>query len=282
VADHYQHIAIISVTALVAAGFSFWQRRTQSSARWAAQIGAAALVGALTLLTWNQNRLYADPITLYTATLQQNPDCWMAHLNLGNALLVNGQMQEAVNHFEEALRLKPNYAEAHYNLGNCAAQTGHMELAISQYRQALQIDPEDARAHNNLGAALFQTGHTAEAIEQYQLALVINPDYAEAHGNFGAALSESKRFLEAMAQLQQAVQLKPDFTKAWMDLALVYASLQQPENAVRSAETAARLANSQKQLGMEKQIEDWLTKYRGAANDDREKLPDSPGSRSSP
>ena len=86
VADHYQHIAIIPVIAMLAAGFSLWHRSLQGAAYGAATALAAALVGILACLTFLQSGLYSDEITLYTATLKKNPSSWMAHNNLGIAL----------------------------------------------------------------------------------------------------------------------------------------------------------------------------------------------------
>ena len=39
-----------------------------------------------------------------------------AHFNLGLALELRGQTDEAISHFEEALRLKPDYGEARKKL----------------------------------------------------------------------------------------------------------------------------------------------------------------------
>ena len=46
VADHYQHIAIIGVIALAAAGYGAWQKQDQSLPRRAALVVALAAAGA--------------------------------------------------------------------------------------------------------------------------------------------------------------------------------------------------------------------------------------------
>jgi tetratricopeptide (TPR) repeat protein len=45
-----------------------------------------------------------------------NPDAAEAHYNLGVALAAKGRTEEAIHHFQEALRLKPYFAEARDNL----------------------------------------------------------------------------------------------------------------------------------------------------------------------
>ena len=84
VADHYQHIAIIGVIALAAAGCEMWQRKGGKSF-WAASAVAVAAAGTLVTLTWRQTSLYGDAIRLYEATREKNPQCCMVHELLGGA-----------------------------------------------------------------------------------------------------------------------------------------------------------------------------------------------------
>jgi tetratricopeptide (TPR) repeat protein len=69
---------------------------------------------------------------------------------LGNALFRLGEVQEAIEHWEQALRIKPDYADAHYNLGIALEQTGKIQEAIQHYEQALRIQPDFVQAQSNL------------------------------------------------------------------------------------------------------------------------------------
>ena len=50
--------------------------------------------------------------------LRRMPDFTSAeeHLNLGNSLVSNGKVDEAIVHFRKALAIKPDYPEAHFSL----------------------------------------------------------------------------------------------------------------------------------------------------------------------
>ncbi len=122
VADHYQHIAIIAVAALVAAAWSRWHQQAQGSVRWVSSAAAVTIAGILALLTWRQNEYYGDPVTLYEATLEKYPTCWMAHNNLGLALVKAKKISEAIDHYREAVRLKPDFPEALSNWGAAPQQ----------------------------------------------------------------------------------------------------------------------------------------------------------------
>lgn len=116
VADHYQHVALIGVVALVAAGWDNWRQRAHGPTRWVPNGVAIAACAVLMLLTWRQSALYADAITLYRATLVANPDSSFVHNNLGLALLDAARQPEAIEAFEHALRLKPDDRNAQANL----------------------------------------------------------------------------------------------------------------------------------------------------------------------
>ncbi len=106
VADHYAYIALVPVAATVAVGWKLWRTSSHLVIRLIANTSAAIAIGALVLLTLQQSRLYANAITLYQATLERNPDCWMARNNLGIELLDAGQPVAAISQLEQAVRLK--------------------------------------------------------------------------------------------------------------------------------------------------------------------------------
>jgi tetratricopeptide (TPR) repeat protein len=146
------------------------------------------LLVSLGFLTWRQTAEYQNLIALYTATLQKNPGCWMAHYNLGIVLSEQGKSDAAIDHYRRAVELRPDYAEAHYNLGRLLVEKGHLEDAIAHYEKAAAINPRDAEAQNNLGVTLFGIGRADEAIAHYQKAIQMQPDYAEASCNLANAL----------------------------------------------------------------------------------------------
>ncbi len=275
VADHYQHIAIIAVAAVVAAAWTVWHRTAQGALRWVAALAGGTLVAGLTFLTWQQSRLYGNAIDLYQDTVANNPDCWMAYHNLGTSLLHAGRTQEAMPHIEKALRLKPesaaahfnlgcalesagrlpeaieefqsavqlrtDFSEAHVNLGNALRQLGRTPEAILQYRQALRLRSDIPLAQNNLGNALLWSGQVQEALEHLQEAVRLDPQLPEAHNNLGLALTKTGRLPEGVPQFQQAIKLKPDYAEAYGNLGLALAAVGRLPEAIEQDQRALEL-----------------------------------------
>jgi tetratricopeptide (TPR) repeat protein len=217
VADHYQYVASVGLIALFAGAVSSYADTWQLGRNMRCALSALLLL-VLGALTWHQTRIYQNVEILWRDTLEKNPQSWMAHNNLGNALLREGKAGDAIGHFEQALQIKPDYPPAHGNLGIALVQVGRLPEAMAQYEEALRLKPNYAEAHLNLGIALVQAGNVPGGIAQYEEALRINPDDAEAHYNLGTALGQVGRIPEAIEHFDQALRINPDFADAHYNL----------------------------------------------------------------
>ena len=74
----------------------------------------------------------------------------MTHNLMGIALKAQGNLNEALNHYQEALRLNPNYPQAHNNLANALVALKRFPEAVTHYRRALALKPDYAEAQQNL------------------------------------------------------------------------------------------------------------------------------------
>jgi tetratricopeptide (TPR) repeat protein len=246
VADHWQYTSIIGIIAMVV-GLGVWIcHGWPKHGRQLATAAAVALVGLLSVLTWNQCHIYQDSETLWVETLKKNPASWIAHNNLGIILDKQGKIEEASAHYSEALRIKPDYAETHNNLGAALIRQGKIEQALGHYYKALQIKPDYAEAHNNLGAALIRQGKIKQALSHYYKALQIKPRSAKAHNNLAVLLAKAGRLDEAISHYLEALEIKPDFAEAHYNLGLAYSSKGQYDLAFKEMRIGNRLSSSQK------------------------------------
>src|ERR1041384_4554035 len=239
VSDHWQYFGCMSVIATAAVGITVGLDRIGKPFMNACLVLLLLLV--LSVLTWLQCGMYADVVTFWRTVIAKNPNCWLAHNNLGVLLREAGSVQDAIQHYEAALQSKPDYAEAHYNLANAFLQLGRMQDAIGHYERALQIDPNYVGAHSNLAFALLRTGKVQDAITHLEQAVQINPGSAEAHYNLALAQAEQGRLEEAKSHFEIALKLNPGYAEAHYMFALLLAKRGQNDDAISHMQRALEL-----------------------------------------
>jgi tetratricopeptide (TPR) repeat protein len=239
VAEHRMYLALIPVVVFAVAAAFRWLGR---SALPVCLLAAAVLSCA----TWQRNRDYRSDEAIWRDTVEKRPGNERAQDNLGFALAaIPGRSDEAVEHYEEALRIKPDFFDAHSNLAYLLlGMPGRREEAIAHYAAALRLRPLTADVHFNLARALQDIpGRRDEAIAHYREALRLKPDYAEAHYNLGYLLQSMPGGNEAAAaQFREALRLKPDNPGAHFSLAcLLQADPGGLGEAIAQYEEAVRL-----------------------------------------
>jgi protein O-mannosyl-transferase len=206
VADHYQYLACIGPIALASAGLAILCRRSESF-RWAVTALGVVILAALFFLTTRQATMYRDLETLWRTTIAKNPGCWMALNNLGVLQLEKGDIDDAIEKYQQSLRLCPDYPEAHYNLGSARLQQGQPDDAIRECETALKLLPNEPDAHVVLGNAFLAKDDVDQAMREYAKALTIRPDDANAHYNLGLAWQKKGDADQADREFQKANEL---------------------------------------------------------------------------
>jgi len=124
-----------------------------------------------------------NAISHFETTLQISSRNSAAHYNAGGALIENnlaavlarkGRLNEAVDHYHNAMRLRPGYGDPYLNLGNLLFQQGRMRDAMAQWQKAHATLPKDARFHTALADAFLGAGLQKEAIAEYEYATRIS------------------------------------------------------------------------------------------------------------
>src|SRR5437867_3709765 len=117
-ADRYTYLASFGWATLAGAGLgSCWQTssRSQTGTPTALPLAgiAAGVVVALGVLTWSQAQVWHDSERLWTHALATGYDSVAAQNNLGRELVGQGEPAEAIEHFQQALRIQPDAADPH-------------------------------------------------------------------------------------------------------------------------------------------------------------------------
>jgi Flp pilus assembly protein TadD len=154
-----------------------------------------------------------EAIHHYQQALRLDTQLARAHTWLGEALRDKGKLDQAIDQFQEAIRLDPTgAAEANCDFGTTMTRMRRFDEAISHYEEALRLDPKASgpTAHFNIGAILQFRGRLDEAIDHFQeVVRQIPKGSASAHVQLGLALRDKGQFNEAVAEYRRTVELNP-------------------------------------------------------------------------
>ncbi|XP_069686444.1 protein O-mannosyl-transferase TMTC2-like [Periplaneta americana] len=151
-----------------------------------------------------------DPRTHYAARVA-------CLFHLGRLAMEQGQLQEAVDVFLEAVRKRPHYyaPQSLFNmLGEAYSRLGRDADAEPWFRASLSTRPDHVPAHLTYGKLLARNRtRVREAEEWYVRAERLAPGDASVFRHYGQFLLSQKRYAEAAVKLEHAVALSatPEF-----------------------------------------------------------------------
>ena len=246
VADRYQYLACVGVIGVLIGAAATFAARWQAHWRIAAHGAAAAMLLAFGVLTWQQSSIYSDQLTFFQHVTEHNPQAAGAHLNLAQALIDEGRLEEAVQagmvaveqrpdsydahinlaialgeleryddserHLRRAVEIAPAESEPRANLAVLLSRRNELDEAEHHLRRAIELAPRDLGQQRNLAALLVLQGGTApleEAIALYDQLLAQGYGDFATHRAKGDILMRLGRYSEAMTAWQQALAQNP-------------------------------------------------------------------------
>ena len=115
----------------------------------------------------------------------------------GAALLLLGELDDALKCLDTALKINPTNPVAWLNRGNVLSRKGEFTEALWSFNQAIAANPRYEVAWNNKGNTLARMGKYDEALKCYERALEIDRNYRGAWVNKGFVLAKLGYFEEA-------------------------------------------------------------------------------------
>jgi tetratricopeptide (TPR) repeat protein len=211
----------------------------------------------------------AEALKRYEEAIGLDPQYAAAHNNLGTMLLAAGRAAEAVVHYRRAVELSPTNAEARNNLGGLLVATAaDLDEAIAHLREALRLRPDFPDPHFNLGRAHTRAGRGRDALAEYRAALVHRPDWAACLTNLAWLLAAHpdvglRNPSEARRAAEHAVAVTGRQDTAALDvLGVAYAANGRFDEAAAAASGALDAATRSGQIALAAEIRERLELYR--------------------
>ena len=211
-ADRYAYVPLVGIFVAIV-----WLVRIETVRIPACTI-AATILAVLSLLTWRQLGYWRTNVELWSHTLEVTRNNLIAEDKLGSALQETGRQEEAMVHFQNALRLDPQDPLGSFSVAADLQWHGHLAEAIPYYETAIRQTKDGrllADTYQNLATDYMQMGDQEQARKNFLRALDANPTLITAFAGLGELAGEPARTLS-----QEVVQ-KPT-AKGYVELARAF------------------------------------------------------------
>ncbi|PSB53739.1 capsular polysaccharide biosynthesis protein [filamentous cyanobacterium Phorm 6] len=182
-----------------------------------------------------------EAVACYRLAIQLNPKLSPAYHNIGEILSRKQEWEGAVNAYRHSIQVKPDNAGSHYGLAKALSAQEFWEEAVVSYRKVIQFNPNSAEVYHQLGDALTKLQKWEEAISVYRRAIELNPDNSWSYNNLGDTLIKLKRWEDAIAPYRYATQLNPNWAGTFYNLGEALAQCQHWEEAIVAYSRAVEL-----------------------------------------
>jgi Flp pilus assembly protein TadD len=213
-ADRYTYLPHIGLYLAIAWGVNdlskSWRHRRQLLG-----VSAAIVLVALGWSARSQLPYWRNSEVFWNHILAVTSNNYVAHNNLGVMLERRGQVDDAMLHYRQTLKIQSVTGQARHNLGL-------------------------ARAHTNLASALLRKGNVDEAIAHCNTALKLRPNFAEAYTALGNAFLQERAMGEAVKHYEKSLAVAPESPLVLNNLALIFATCSDAQfrNGLRAIELA--------------------------------------------
>lgn len=163
-----------------------------------------------------------DAIEAFENAIRIKSDYAAAYNNLGNAYFHQQQIPLAKKSYEKALDYDVKFAEAFFNLARIAIVEAHFDKAKASLNYVIQLNPRHFRALTQLGQLELQDQHWELAADLFEKSLILQPQQANALSALGTIRLQEQRYDDAVKLLNAALEIKQDIKLANWHLATAY------------------------------------------------------------
>lgn len=131
------------------------------------------------------------------------------YLRKGNKAYDSKDYKEAADDYQKALHHKSAAVKGKFNLGDAYFRQGQYEQAVEAYKQALSLTKDKvltAHAYHNIGNCMMEQKKYEQSIKQYENSLLNNP--ADEDTRYNLAYAQSKLQQQKQKQKQNNQQQK--------------------------------------------------------------------------
>lgn len=199
---------------------------------------------------------YSEAEIEYKLAAREDPEDPRAHAGLGNVYLDQGRFDNAVQAYQQAIKVQVDYVPVYQPLGYSLARLNRHTEATEIFKQGLIYDPNNAELYNNLAFTLVHAGRYSEAVESGLQAIALlgktgeafkqglqdrNEVLSHAHKNVGNAYNGMRKYNEAADALRRAAEIEPNNAAAHFNLGVALFNGGRYSEAIEAYKVVVRL-----------------------------------------
>jgi tetratricopeptide (TPR) repeat protein len=192
---------------------------------------------------------YQAAVDSLTQAVAADPKDYSLHFNLALAYSLMGKNAEAIPEYKKTLELKPGLFEAELNVGISLLREKQAGEAVPYLTDAAAQNPKQYRPNYYLGEALLGSGDAAKAEQAYTAALAIDPKAPAAELGLAHALAKQEHLDDAASHFKKAAELNVSYRDDLLELASLYETAKQPEQAMAIYQQFPDNPGAQERLG---------------------------------
>lgn len=203
----------------------------------------------------------------YTRIYELDAGSWRLHRLNAQIDAQALQHTQAIDEYQQAIRIAPKEADLYEGLGWEYRQTGQVDLAEKAFQQQLALTPGNPIAMYNLASAEVDSGQATAAIPLLEKVVQLYGMPTVADYYLGRAYAAAGKNDLAVAELQKATTLSGETERrAWYGLSQVYKQMGKTAEARAAVQKFQQLHDLAVQARA-KDVEDWR-KLNAAAKPD--------------
>lgn len=177
----YDHWFILPGLGLIfGLGYLLEQNWAQLKVRNLFLVGLSIYGCGMLFFTYQQNKVWHDPVSLYSHILRWEPGSVKIMNNLAMSYAEAGQLDEAITLYRRAISTGDVFPQTHHNLGMALLVKNDTDAADTEFERAVSMDPNFYQSWVQIGQIQLRRKKPNEAQRSFEKALAINPYSAEA------------------------------------------------------------------------------------------------------
>lgn len=187
---------------------------------------------ALGYAYFKQNK-YRDAINIFNEVIKIDPDYVYAYIGLGYSYEKINDYDSAEFAFKQTVSINKSLADGYAGLGLVAFRKGKLKESLKLFNKSLENNSNYSFGHSGLGYVYFEMGNMENSFEEYKIAIEINPDDFYARNGLGSYYFKKGMYNQALEQFRTVLGINYTDADAHYNIALVYHATGNEKDAVK-------------------------------------------------